>query len=120
MDGNILNDFFSFVYYSDFGYEHIVVLSFIIGILFFIPLPYYPIPIIATFDKNLDPLLISISGSLGTLFAKMILFYLSYCGYNILSKDTKKRLISLQKLVKTYGWISAFIGAVSPISGNII
>ena len=88
--------------------------------MFFIPIPYYPIPIIATFDKNLDPFLIAIFGSIGTLFAKMILFYFSYCGYNILSKDAKKRLFSLQKVVKSYGWISAFIGAVSPISGNII
>lgn len=50
----------------------------------------------------------------------MILYHLSYCGYNILSKDAKKRLFSLQKIVKSYGWISTFIGAVSPISGNLI
>lgn len=38
---------------TDFGYEYIIISSFIIGILFY-PYSMHPIPIIATFVKNQD------------------------------------------------------------------
>jgi len=106
--------------YDYFGYPGILLVSFIISILFFLPIPYFPLPLIAAFDKNLDPHIISISGTVGAVAAKMIIFYLAYSGRNIITKKSKGRTMSLQKLLGKYGWIGALVAPIIPFSENFI
>lgn len=106
--------------YDSFGYAGILLMSFIISILFFLPIPYFPVPLIAAFNKNLDPHLIALSGTAGAVAAKMIIFYLAYSGHNIITRKSKGRTMSLQKLLGKYGWIGALVATVMPFSGNII
>lgn len=94
--------------------------SFITNILFFLPIPYFPIPLLAAFNKNLDPHLISLSGTAGAVAAKMIIFYLAYSGRNIITRKSKGKTISLQKLLGKYGWIGALVAPVIPFSENLI
>jgi len=106
--------------YDYFGYPGISFVSFIISILFFLPIPYFPLPLIAAFDKNLDPHIISISGTVGAVAAKMIIFYLAYSGRNFITKKSKGRTMSLQKLLGRYGWIGALVAPIIPFSENLI
>jgi len=106
--------------YDYFGYPGISFVSFIISILFFLPIPYFPLPLIAAFDKNLDPHIISISGTVGAVAAKMIIFYLAYSGRNFITKKSKGRTMSLQKLLGKYGWIGALVAPIIPFSENFI
>lgn len=106
--------------YDLFGYAGILFISFIINILFFLPIPYFPLPLIAAFNKNLDPHIISLSGTVGYVAAKMIIFYLAYSGRNIIAKKSKGRTMSLQKLLGKYGWIGALVAPIIPFSENII
>jgi membrane protein DedA with SNARE-associated domain len=106
--------------YDYFGYPGILFVSFIISILFFLPIPYFPLPLIAAFDKNLDPHIISISGTVGAVAAKTIIFYLAYSGRNIIAKKSKGRTMSLQKLLGKYGWIGALVAPIIPFSENFI
>lgn len=106
--------------YDYFGYSGILFVSFIISILFFLPIPYFPLPLIAAFNKNLDPHIISISGTVGAVAAKMIIFYLAYSGRNIIAKKSKGRTMSLQKLLGKYGWIGALVAPIIPFSENFI
>ena len=106
--------------YDYFGYLGILFVSFIINILFFLPIPYFPLPLIAAFNKNLDPHIISISGTVGAVAAKMIIFYLAYSGHNIIAKKSKGRTMSLQKLLGKYGWIGALVAPIIPFSENFI
>jgi membrane protein DedA with SNARE-associated domain len=106
--------------YDYFGYPGILLVSFIISILFFLPIPYFPLPLIAAFNKNLDPHIISLYGTVGAVAAKMIIFYLAYSGRNIISKKSKGRTLSLQKLVGKYGWIGALVAPIIPFSENFI
>jgi membrane protein DedA with SNARE-associated domain len=108
------------VFYDYFGYAGILLMSFIISILFFLPIPYFPLPLIASFNENFNPHLISLSGATGAVAAKMIIFYLAYSGYNIITRKSKGRTMSLQKLLARYGWIGAFVATVTPFTGNII
>ena len=108
------------VLYDYFGYAGILLMSFIIAVLFFLPIPYFPIPLIASFNTNLDPHIISLAGTVGAVLGRMIIFYLSYSGHNIITKKTKGRISSLEKLLSKYGWIGAFIAAITPISGSLI
>jgi membrane protein DedA with SNARE-associated domain len=106
--------------YDYFGYPGILLVSFIISILFFLPIPYFPLPLIAAFNRNLDPHIISISGTVGAVAAKMIIFYLAYSGRNIISKKSKGRTLSLQKLLGKYGWIGALVAPIIPFTENFI
>ncbi|HEX2014344.1 MAG TPA: VTT domain-containing protein [Nitrososphaera sp.] len=113
-----LEDLFPFD--PELGYFGILVLSFIFSIIPFIPVPYFPILITASFNPNFNPHLIAISSAVGIVAAKTIIFFASYYGRAILSDDTKKRMRPLQRVVSKYGWPGAFLAAATPIPDDII
>lgn len=86
----------------------------------FVPVPYFPVLVTAAFNQNLDPHLISLFSALGAVIAKLIIFYASYYGRNVLSPKIKGRMIPLQRLLGKYGGMGAFIAAVSPIPDDIV
>jgi membrane protein DedA with SNARE-associated domain len=109
-----------FSFYDDFGYLGIFLISFVGSIVVFVPVPYFPVLITAAFNSNLDPTLISLSSAMGAVSAKLIIFYASYYGRNILSSKIKGKMVPLQRLLGRYGGIGAFIAAVSPIPDDIV
>lgn len=113
-----IDELFSF--YDDFGYLGILLISFVGSIIVFVPIPYFPVLITAAFNDNLDPTLISLSSAIGAVAAKLIIFYASYYGRNILSSKIKGKMMPLQRLLGRYGAIGAFIAAVSPIPDDIV
>jgi membrane protein DedA with SNARE-associated domain len=94
--------------------------SFIGSIIVFVPVPYFPILVAAAFNKHLDPNLISLSSALGVLLAKMIIFYASYYGRRVLSDKTKRRMYTLQRVLRKYGGLGAFIAALTPIPDDLV
>jgi membrane protein DedA with SNARE-associated domain len=106
--------------FNSFGYTGIFLISFVGSIIPFVPIPYFPILVIAAIDKQLDPNLISISSAAGAVIAKLIIFYASYYGRKALKKETKKRMRPLQLLLAKYGWIGAFVAALTPIPDDIV
>ena len=113
-----IDELFSF--YDDFGYLGILLISFVGSIIVFVPIPYFPVLIAAAFNNNLDPVLISLSSAIGAVIAKLIIFYASYYGRNILSPKIKGKMVPLQRLLGRYGAIGAFVAAVSPIPDDIV
>ena len=109
-----------FAFYDDFGYLGILLISFLGSIIVFVPVPYFPVLVTAAFNQNLDPHLISLFSALGAVIAKLIIFYASYYGRNVLSPKIKGRMIPLQRLLGKYGGMGAFIAAVSPIPDDIV
>ena len=109
-----------FSFYDDFGYLGILLISFVGSIIVFVPVPYFPVLITAAFNDNLNPTLIALSSAIGAVIAKLIIFYASYYGRNMLSSKIKGKMIPLQRLLGRYGAIGAFIAAVSPIPDDIV
>jgi membrane protein DedA with SNARE-associated domain len=89
-------------------------------VIVFVPIPYFPVLITAAFNNNLDPILISLSSAIGSVIAKLIIFYASYYGRNILSSKIKGKMVPLQRLLGRYGAIGAFIAAATPIPDDIV
>jgi membrane protein DedA with SNARE-associated domain len=118
VDINIVSQLFEF--FSNFGYIGILLISFVGSIIVFIPIPYFPILITAAFNKHLDPNLICVSSAAGALAAKMIIFYASYYGRSIINTRTKKRMAPLERLLNRYGWLGAFIAALTPIPDDLV
>jgi len=124
LDG--INDILTFF---DLGYEEygnvgryfgILIITFFASIIVFIPVPYFPVLFAAGVDQNLDPHLVSLFSAVGAVIAKLIIFYVSYYGRNILSTKTKKRMLPLQKLLSKYGWPAAFAAALTPIPDDVV
>src|ERR671912_605418 len=87
----------------------------------FIPIPYFPVLMSAALNKNFDPTLIVLFSTIGAVAGKMIIFCGSYYGRKIiLSYNTKKRMLPLQKLLSRYGWMGVFTAAATPIPDDIV
>jgi membrane protein DedA with SNARE-associated domain len=115
----IIENFFTFG--LELEYLGIVLLSFISSVIVFIPIPYFPVLMTAALDKNLDPTLIAFFSAIGAVAGKMIIFCGSYYGRKIIFNEyTKKSTLPLQKLLRRYGWIGAFIAAATPIPDDIV
>ncbi len=120
MDGiNEILSFFDFGY-EEYGYIGILIITFFASIILFIPVPYFPVLFTAGINQNLDPHLVSLSSALGAVIAKLIIFYVSYYGRNILSSKAKKRMLPLQRLLSKYGWPGAFAAALTPIPDDLV
>jgi membrane protein DedA with SNARE-associated domain len=118
VDTNIVSQLFEF--FGNFGYLGIFLISFVGSIIIFIPIPYFPILITAAFNKHFDPNLICISSAAGALAAKIIIFYASYYGRTIINNRTKKRMAPLERLLGRYGWLGAFLAALTPIPDDLV
>jgi membrane protein DedA with SNARE-associated domain len=113
-----LEDLFPFD--AELGYLGILIISFIGSLIPFIPIPYFPLLITASFNPNFNPHLIAIVSAAGVVAAKTIIFFASYYGRKILSDNTKKRMLPLQRLVSRYGWFGAFVAALTPIPDDLV
>jgi membrane protein DedA with SNARE-associated domain len=113
-----LEDLFPFD--PELGYIGILLVSFVFSLIPFVPIPYFPLLITASFNSNFNPHIIALASALGIVAAKTIIFFISYYGRKILSHKTKKRMRPLQNLVSRYGWFGAFIAALTPIPDDII
>jgi membrane protein DedA with SNARE-associated domain len=121
---DLLTFFQDFGYVEEYGYVGryigILIITFLASIIVFIPVPYFPILFTAGINQQLDPHLVSLFSAVGAVIAKLIIFYVSYYGRNILSIKTKKRMLPLQRLVSKYGWPGAFAAAVTPIPDDLV
>jgi len=121
---DLLTFFQDFGYVEEYGYVGryigILIITFLASIIVFIPVPYFPILFTAGINQQLDPNLVSLFSAVGAVIAKLIIFYASYYGRNILSIKTKKRMLPLQRLVSKYGWPGAFAAAVTPIPDDLV
>jgi membrane protein DedA with SNARE-associated domain len=115
----IIENFFNFG--LELGYLGIVLFSFISSVIVFIPIPYFPVLMSAALNKNFDPTLIVLFSTIGAVAGKMIIFCGSYYGRKIiLSYNTKKRMLPLQKLLSRYGWMGVFTPAATQEPDEIV
>jgi membrane protein DedA with SNARE-associated domain len=113
-----LEDLFPFD--PELGYLGILIVSFVGSLIPFIPVPYFPLLITASFNSNFNPHLIALVSAAGVVAAKTIIFFASYYGRKVLSDKTKHRMLPLQRLVSRYGWPGAFIAAATPVPDDLV
>ncbi len=100
---------------DNLGYPGIVLITFLISLLVFVPIPYIPILILALFSGRLDPNLIALSSAIGVTFGRSVIFFASYRGRALIDNSTLKRMAPLQRLLAKYGSLVSFVAAVTPI-----
>lgn len=100
---------------DNLGYPGILLITFLISLLVFVPIPYIPILILALFSSRLDPNLIALSSALGVTLGRSVIFFASYRGRALIDNSTLKRMAPLQRLLAKYGSLVSFVAAVTPI-----
>ena len=100
---------------DNLGYPGIVLITFLISLLVFLPIPYIPILILALFSSRLDPNLIALSSAIGVTLGRSVIFFASYRGRALIDNSTLKRMAPLQRLLAKYGSLVSFVAAVTPI-----
>ena len=99
---------------TNLEYFQVFVASFFTSIILFIPIPYAPFLVVATFNSNLDLNLIAIVSAIGVTAGRTQIFILSYQGNRILSNRIKENMLPLKRLLKKYGLIGSFLAAITP------
>lgn len=100
---------------DNLGYLNIFILTYISGVIPFIPIPFAPIIIIASFNPELNPNIIALIGALGVTAGRTSFFMFNYYGGGkLMSPRIKKNISPLKKFLKKYGWIGSFIAALTP------
>lgn len=99
---------------TTFEYFQVFVVSFLTSIILFIPIPYAPFLVVASFNSNLDLNIIAIVSAIGVTAGRTLIFILSYHGNRVLSNRIKENMLPLKRLLKKYGWIGSFLAAITP------
>lgn len=113
----VIDSLYDFIFSigDNLGYPGILLITFMISMLVFIPIPYIPILILALFSSRLDPNLIALSSAIGVTLGRSVIFLVSYRGRALIDNSTIMRMAPLQRLLAKYGSLVSFVAAVTPI-----
>ncbi|MGH9976529.1 MAG: YqaA family protein [Nitrososphaeraceae archaeon] len=113
----VISNLYDFIFSigDNLGYPGILLITFIISLIVFVPIPYIPVLILALFSSRLDPNLIALSSAIGVTLGRSVIFLASYHGRALIDNSTLKRMAPLQRLLAKYGSLVSFVAAVTPI-----
>jgi uncharacterized membrane protein YdjX (TVP38/TMEM64 family) len=97
------------------GYSGVLLVTLLISLIVFVPIPYIPVLIIALLSGRFDPNLLALASATGVTLGRTIIFLASYRGRNLIKKKTLSRMTPLQILLAKYGSLGSFIAALTPI-----
>ncbi|MGH9952594.1 MAG: VTT domain-containing protein [Nitrososphaeraceae archaeon] len=97
------------------GYSGVLLVTLLISLIVFVPIPYVPVLIIALLSGRFDPNLLALASATGVTLGRTAIFLASYRGRNLIKKKTLSRMTPLQILLAKYGSLGSFIAALTPI-----
>jgi uncharacterized membrane protein YdjX (TVP38/TMEM64 family) len=97
------------------GYSGVLLVTLVISLIVFVPIPYIPVLIIALLSGRFDPNLLALASATGVTLGRTTIFLASYRGRSLIKKKTLSRMTPLQILLAKYGSLGSFIAALTPI-----
>jgi len=97
------------------GYSGVLLLTLLISLIVFVPIPYIPVLIIALLSGRFDPNLLALASATGVTLGRTTIFLASYRGRSLIKKKTLSRMTPLQIFLAKYGSLGSFIAALTPI-----
>jgi uncharacterized membrane protein YdjX (TVP38/TMEM64 family) len=97
------------------GYSGVLLVTLLISLIVFVPIPYIPVLIIALLSGRFDPNLLALASATGVTLGRTTIFLASYHGRSLIKKKTLSRMTPLQIFLAKYGSLGSFIAALSPI-----
>jgi uncharacterized membrane protein YdjX (TVP38/TMEM64 family) len=99
---------------SSLGYPGVVIVTLLISLIVFVPIPYIPVLVIALLSGRFDPNLLALASAIGVTLGRTTIFLASYHGRSLIKKKTLSRMTPLQLLLAKYGSLGSFVAALTP------
>jgi len=99
-------------------YIGLAFLSFIACLSIIFPIPYTPV--LFSLSSAANPLLLSISATLGSVAGEMSGYIAGFCGRRFIGNEKKKRLEIAKKLIDRYGALGVFLFALTPMPDDLL
>lgn len=97
------------------GYSGVLLVTLLISLIVFVPIPYIPVLIIALLSGRFDPNLLALASATGVTLGRTTIFFASYHGRSLIKKKTLSRMTPLQIFLAKYGSLGSFTAALTPI-----
>jgi uncharacterized membrane protein YdjX (TVP38/TMEM64 family) len=96
------------------GYAGVLIVTLLISLIVFVPIPYIPVLVIALLSGRFDPNLLALASAIGVTLGRTTIFLASYHGRSFIKKKTLTRMTPLQLLLTRYGSLGSFVAALTP------
>jgi len=101
-----------------FGYFGVFLISLIGALSVVFPIPYTLV--IYLLGSFLNPLLVAVSGGLGSALGEFSGYVLGYYGRAVLSKERRRKMDYMMKVFHHYGFAAIFLFALTPLPDDLL
>jgi len=105
---------------EQYGYLGIFFVSFLGAASIVIPIPYTIFIFTAGSLRVLDPLLIAISGAMGSAIGEFCGYFLGYYGRGIVGEERRRKMNYVLRVFSRYGAVSIFLFALTPLPDDLL
>ncbi len=101
-----------------FGYFGVFLISLIGALSIIVPIPYTLV--IYLLGSFLNPLLVAVSGGLGSALGEFSGYVLGYYGRAVLSEERRRKMDYMMKVFHHYGFAAIFLFALTPLPDDLL
>jgi len=101
-----------------FGYVGVFLISLIGAVSIIFPIPYTLL--IYLLGSVLNPLLVAVSGGLGSALGEFSGYMLGYYGRAVLSEERRRKMDYMMKVFQRYGSAGIFLFALTPLPDDLL
>jgi membrane protein YqaA with SNARE-associated domain len=101
-----------------FGYFGVFFISLIGAMSIIVPIPYTIV--IYLLGSFLNPILVAVSGGLGSALGEFSGYVLGYYGRAVLSEERRKKMDYMMKVFYRYGFAAIFFFALTPLPDDLL
>lgn len=103
-----------------FGYFGVFFISFIGTMSIIVPIPYTLVILWLSMRGIMNPLLLTIAGSIGSGIGEFSGYALGYYGRTMISKKRQRKMNYMVKVLNRYGSIVIFLFALTPLPDDLL
>ena len=101
-----------------FGYFGVFLISLIGALSIIVPIPYTLV--IYLLGSFLNPILVAVSGGLGSAVGEFSGYVLGYYGRAVLSEERRRKMDYMMKVFHRYGFAAIFFFALTPLPDDLL
>jgi len=101
-----------------FGYFGVFLISLIGALSIIVPIPYTLV--IYLLGSFLNPILVAVSGGLGSAVGEFSGYVLGYYGRAVLSEERRRKMDYMMKVFHRYGFAAIFLFALTPLPDDLL
>ena len=101
-----------------FGYPGVFLISLVGAMSIVFPIPYTLV--IYVLGGVLDPILVAVSGGLGSAVGEFSGYVFGYYGRAVLSEERRRKMDYMMKVFHRYGFAAIFLFALTPLPDDLL